>query len=462
MVVPQRLRALVSDARSHAHAWFGADLETKASDAFCVHLLAERLPRGSRGRTLVRHLVASVAGRAAVPALLEMATEQRPHSKNVTTAASSRQAELADVRTAVIRQLGAVYDEMERWTGGSAPATEICWLNGSLRTWADHEGLADAAGDPAVLAIDVPRRLRPETVSASDEPALRASVSGRNGHTAVGLHPSLSVTGRGQVVAVIDSEVSMTHHALAGRVVHRRNFTVEPWGRPHSHGTALAGIIASADSAFPGVASEVVIDNYKVLAARGRHNADDFGAALALQQALEDGAGVAICAWGAGPVEARPSRAARAVDQAWVHGMVVVKSAGNRGPRLNTMSTPADAPGILVVGATDILGTRVQAYSSRGPIGGRSGPHCVAPGGTWGTDADLRLTCALVRGGFGHLDVGTSFSAAFVAGAAALHLELDPGQQPDNVRRRMLDDAVPLADDQGPEAQGAGLLQIRL
>ena len=48
-------------------------------------------------------------------------------------------------------------------------------------------------------------------------------------------------------VAVIDSEAALTHPALRDRVIHRRNYTREPWGTPDSHGTAVAGIIG-ADS----------------------------------------------------------------------------------------------------------------------------------------------------------------------------------------------------------------------
>jgi serine protease AprX len=48
------------------------------------------------------------------------------------------------------------------------------------------------------------------------------------------------------------------------------------------------------------------------------------------------------------------SREAVAVDNAWALGMAVVKSAGNRGPGRATMTAPAEADGVVVVGATDI------------------------------------------------------------------------------------------------------------
>lgn len=92
---------------------------------------------------------------------------------------------------------------------------------------------------------------------------------------------------------MIDSEVSATHPALAGRVVHRRNFTAEPWGNPDGHGTAVAGIVAADDPDNGGIAPGVTIYNYKVLATNRFLNGDDCGGSAAIQQALEDGADLA-------------------------------------------------------------------------------------------------------------------------------------------------------------------------
>jgi serine protease AprX len=149
--------------------------------------------------------------------------------------------------------------------------------------------LADVSAEVAVTAIDVPRRLT-------------ADADTRN-HAAIGLPAYVTATGvsgRGVVVAVLDSEVALRHPALTGRVVHRRNYTVEPWGNPHSHGTAVAGIIAADDPVTGGIAPGATIYNYKVLATNRLLNGDDFGGALAIQQALEDGAAVANCSWGPG------------------------------------------------------------------------------------------------------------------------------------------------------------------
>jgi serine protease AprX len=245
--------------------------------------------------------------------------------------------------------------------------------------------------------------------------------------------------------------VALRHPALAGRVVHRRNFTAEGWGNPHAHGTAVAGIIAADDPGHGGLAPGAVIYNYKVLA--GPISAEDFGGALAVQAALEDGAVVANCSWGAGPAGDGTSREARAVDEAWRLGMVVVKSSGNTGPGDGTMSSPADAAGVIVVGATDVEGESVQIYSSRGPVHTRRGPHLVAPGGS----DTARIESCDVAGGFTPTGTpGTSYAAPHVTGMVALLAEKQPEWSPDQIREHLLGaaDSIEGADE---AAQGAGL-----
>ena len=322
--------------------------------------------------------------------------------------------------------------------------TDVCWLNRTVRSWTDPRALAEIASDEAITSVDLPRRLKAEiNVSARTVGAPQ-------------FRKKFKRSGKGIIVAVIDGEVALTHPALKGRVTHMRNFTEEPWGNPDSHGTAVAGIVASNDDSFPGMATEATIYNYKVLATNDLLTGTDFDGSIAIQQALEDGAQIANCSWGNGPAGDGTSREARACDEAWAAGMVIVKSAGNQGPGAQTLTTPADADGVIVVGATERQGTLVQNYSSRGPAGTKNRPHLLSPGGING---GIGITSCLVGGGFGDVRAGTSFAAPHVAGLAALLLERDPNLTPDQVRDILLNECTAL-NGIDVNTQGRGLTSL--
>lgn len=471
-------REQVAAARAEVRRVLGSALADKATDAFCLlqqrrmagaglDELASATPRAAPAAATVVEFGAPTVGdglhaltpaaRRRLAATARAVAGAAPDDVVVRPHGALRQALVASTRTARYQLVTPVYDEIERLSGSPLPpgpdvlgdpriptlVTQVCWLNGTLRTWVGPAGLADVVADPGVTGIDVPRRLMPDAVSRSQATiGLGAFRTGQQGST-----------GQGVTVAVIDSEVAPAHPALVGRVVHRRNYTAEPWGNPDGHGTAVAGIIGADDPVNGGIAPAVTIANYKVVAPNRFFNADDFQGALALQQALEDGADVANCSWNAGPATAVPSREARAVDEAAAHGMVTVKSAGNLGPGPATMTTPGDAATAIVVGATDLDGTAVQDYSARGPAGARPGPDVVVPGGT----LNGQVVGALVGGGFGPAGYGTSFAAPLVTGLVAVLLQRDPGMLPADLRQWVRDHAKPFAGV--PEAaQGLGLL----
>lgn len=320
---------------------------------------------------------------------------------------------------------------------------EVCWLNATLRTLVDPRGLREVASESTLNQLDLPRPLRSEI----------DFTAGRVG--AVSFRQKFNVDGSHLTVAVIDTEVDVSHPALAGRVLQKANFTKERWGAPNPHGTGVAGIIGANDKTFGGIAPGVVIANYKVLATDESLNADDFGGSLAIQQALEDGAQIANCSWGAGPAGDGTGREAVACNNAWGLGLVIVKSAGNGGPAASSLTAPADADGVIVVGATDRQGTAVQDYSSRGPAGSKQRPHLVAPGGS---DFDQMHSC-LIGGGFGNIGNGTSFAAPHVTGLAALLLAQTPGLSPDDIRNKLLAACTPLASGDA-NTQGSGFVSL--
>jgi serine protease AprX len=369
-----------------------------------------------------------------------------------------RRATVEEVRRSFTRRSLAAREALEKEAariggGGEAlgPAAverfvEVCWLNQTLRAASASAALAEVAASKEIRSLDVPRLIRAEvhgTARVVGAPAFREQHG---------------VSGEGIVIAVIDSEVDDDHPAFGGRVAHKGNLTKEAFGVPGDHGTAVAGIAGSADPHHPGIAPGATIFNYKVLATKWWLNADDFGGALAIQQALEDGADVANCSWGAGPAGTGTSREARACDNAWALGLTLVKSAGNRGPGKATLTTPADASGIIVVGATNRAGDRVERYSSRGPTGdGRVRPHLVAPGGDENSSG---IVTARPGGGFADAGWGTSYAAPHVAGLVALLLDADPNLTPDQLRSGLIAGSKPFGQNPDANEQGAGLVVL--
>ena len=102
--------------------------------------------------------------------------------------------------------------------------------------------------------------------------------------------------------------------------------------------------------------------------------------------------------------------AARGANIASEKGMLLVTSAGNDGGQFNFVGTPADAKGILTVGAVDANGD-YAFFSSIGPtVDGRIMPDVMAQG---------FLAAAVDKDGDVVEINGTSFSSPIMAGAVA-------------------------------------------
>jgi serine protease AprX len=475
----------IKNAREVTRRQLGSALADKATDDFCLSYSgrsgAVRLafglesiaasPEGQRAIIELRDhtgeepaaateaIATAMAGTGATEAIASMAAavavgrDIGPPERAL--ALLARQAAIRAERDRFYREFGGLRDDVERASATLAPTTagrprigiaaapvQACWLNRTIRANTQASVLADIAGHEAVVQIDVPRRLERETVDVMIEGA-------------AALRTARQLSGAGVTVGVIDSEVQLGHPALGDRVVHRRNYTQESFGTPDFHGTAVAGIIAGSSPGFTGMAPEALIYNYKILATQSALDGEDFEAALAIQHALEDGVRIVNCSWGAGPARDGSGREARACDAAWQRGLTIVKSAGNNGPGGQTLTTPADAEGVLVVGATDVAGTSVPDYSSRGPTpSGRKRPHLLAPGGEFGAAMDG----ILLGGGTGDLgEVGTSFAAPHVTGLVALLLEREPQLTPDQARDRIVATCKALAGVD-TDTQGSGVV----
>lgn len=350
---------------------------------------------------------------------------------------------MASITTPLEKIIEGNFAQAARSIGSAESLASTCWLNQTVRTVADPLVLGEIAGDDRISKIDLPRRLVAEinqTGPLVDAPNYRVNSS---------------KTGKGIIVGVIDTEVSTAHPALTGRVVKQKNYTKEPWGNPGAHGTAVAGIIGSNDAAYTGMAPEATIYNYKILGYNGLLNGTNFDGGLAIQDAVVDGVNIANCSWGDGPAGDGTSRLALACNNAWNLGMSIIKSAGNDGPGRGTLSSPADADGVIVVGATERDGKRIGDYSSRGPaFSGAHRPHLVAPGGS---PMDGIFSC-IVGGRFDSVGDGTSFAAPHVSGLLALILE-EHDLSPDEQRNFLIKLCTKLPGFNDDD-QGAGLISM--
>ena len=117
------------------------------------------------------------------------------------------------------------------------------------------------------------------------------------------------------------------------------------------------------------------------------------------------------------------SPCSRASNLAFELGMIICNSAGNEGPMPMTLGAPADAEGVVSVGAVDSSGMLAR-FSSRGPTAdGRIKPDVAARG--------VRTTCVepYSENRYGRWG-GTSLACPLVAGGVALVIEAHPDWPP--------------------------------
>ena len=137
----------------------------------------------------------------------------------------------------------------------------------------------------------------------------------------------------------------------------------------------------------------------------------------------------------------------QAVMTAWKEGIVVVASAGNKGPEPMTIGVPGNVPYIITVGAITDSYTpyqkaddKVAGFSSAGPtLEGFVKPELVAPGGhmigLMSMDSQLASEHPEFHDGGLYFEMsGTSQATAVVSGVVAQLLTDDPTLTPDQVK----------------------------
>jgi subtilisin family serine protease len=356
-----------------------------------------------------------------------------------------------------------------------------------LRGKADPAQIQALARHPAVLWIEPGPNPR-----LSDELAVKV-VGGQNptGGHASGVQ-ELGFDGRGVVVSVADSglnrgDAESMHPDLKDRVDAFFYYgQLENAADEHGHGTHVAGIIAgngavgeTDENGFLyglGVAPGSHVIAQRVFDGRGIFSGP-FDNEVLTRDAVHSGAVIGSNSWGedtqgrydlsAAEFDAlvRDADSQTPGDQPYV----LVFAAGNAGPGLQTIGSPAIGKNVIATGAsqndradlftyTDGPDTMAD-FSSRGPCeDGRIKPDLVAPG-TW--IASLQSAAASAESAWWPLsdyyqyEGGTSQAAPHVAGAAAVFVQFyreritNQSPSPALIKAALINGAVDLDDWSG-------------
>jgi thermitase len=238
-------------------------------------------------------------------------------------------------------------------------------------------------------------------------------------------------TGSNIVVAVLDSGVNPDHPDLRGRVLPGYDFiSNDSDARDEDfHGTNVAGIIAAAGDNGEGVAGmcwQCQILPLRVIGSRG---GSDENVVDGIEWALDNGARIINMSLG-GPGNSRILR--EAVQEAARRNVLVVAAAGNEAEEGNPVEYPAAYDEVLAVGATDEADQRAY-FSQIQPYVDISAPGWNIPSTAHELDLDAYGAYA-----------GTSFSAPYVSGLAALLLSINPSLDANALREILVTNVVDL------------------
>lgn len=401
-------------------------------------------------------------------------------------ARSGEPAAYAMIRSDIeIRNTRAVSDFLARSSAAAIDLHSIhsYWLAPFVAATVSADDLSRLAALPGVDAVieDAPVDLIAPISAGATTADIDATVVSQD---AIGArtvwHEGL--TGKGVLVASIDTGVDGDHPALAGRY---RGLSepastawMDPFGGdfpddPVGHGTHTMGTVLGRD----GIDTIGVAPDAQWIAAgvvdRGLAFAETLQDLLDAFQWLADPDGnpethsdvpdVVLNSWGIpqGILPECDNTFWAVVDNLEALGAVVIFAAGNEGPALGTLRLPADRGdtplSCFSVGAIDASDPNftVAVFSSRGPVSCNPDlikPELVAPG--------LNIRSSWPGGGYKIMS-GTSMAAPYVAGAVALMRQYNPDVTPLQIKQALIESAHDLGTIGPDYITGYGLLDIQ-
>lgn len=281
----------------------------------------------------------------------------------------------------------------------------------------------------------------------------------------------LDYTGKDITVGILDSGVdsSLSQVDVKG---HECFIEGEDIRDGSGHGTHVAGIVASRDDTYQGVAPDASLLSAKIFSNDGGPTADSI-IAKGAKWLADNGAQLINASLGG--KSTGPSLLAELMEELYKVGVLCVVAAGNEGRAgWGTVENPGCVEDVLTVGSITKRAA-LSDFSSRGPVLGMNyKPDLVAPGGGGAGCSSgiisLRSTdCGRTGCRFGDYHIalqGTSMATPHVTGAAAIALQLidEEGRVLEGaelsrfVKHALVGTAVSLELD--PMEQGTGLLNL--
>jgi subtilisin family serine protease len=245
------------------------------------------------------------------------------------------------------------------------------------------------------------------------------------------------VRGTNVAIAVIDSQIDVTHPDLEG-VVAQRFSAVGADEKPHAHGTGMAGAIAAHQRLLGTAPAARLLAVHAFSTGGATAESTTFSILKGMNWAVNQGVRIINMSF-AGPKDPSLERALRV---AYGKGIVLIAAAGNAGPKSPPLFPGAD-PNVIAVTATDVE-DKLFAGANRGKY-----VSVAAPG--------VDILVPAPENGY-QLTTGTSVAAAEVSGIVALLLERNPKLTPADVRRILTASARRLSPGERDDNFGSGLI----